>query len=247
MPFGMAMSLTRTSGTLVVRESPAPRARRRRHHFRARVAQRRADEIARILVVVHDQDASGRRARRPSPRRTAIARREAAARATARAPSIGTRTVNVAPRSSPSLAATTVPPCISVRCRTSASPMPSPPCAREADEAPCRKRSNTCGSSSGADADAACRVTRSTASEPSARSDTSMRPPFGVNFTELVSRFHTTCCRRSGSPEIGPTLRVEIERDGQLLRFRRRLHRFHRRAHHVREIHAPHARAADGR
>ena len=31
-----------------------------------------------------------------------------------------------------------------------------------------------------------------------------IRPPFGVNFTALMSRFHTICCRRLGSPVIGP-------------------------------------------
>ncbi len=47
--------------------------------------------------------------------------------------------------------------------------------------------------------------TLSTASEPSARKVTSIRPPLLVNFTELFNRFHTICCRRSGSPEMGPT------------------------------------------
>jgi len=34
---------------------------------------------------------------------------------------------------------------------------------------------------------------------------TCTRPPFGVNFTALLSRFHTTCWKRSGSPPTGPT------------------------------------------
>ncbi len=29
---------------------------------------------------------------------------------------------------------------------------------------------------------------------------TSTRPPRGVNFTAFETRFHTTCCSRSGSP-----------------------------------------------
>ena len=31
------------------------------------------------------------------------------------------------------------------------------------------------------------------------------RPSLGVNLTALVNRFQMTCCRRSGSPETGPT------------------------------------------
>ena len=48
-----------------------------------------------------------------------------------------------------------------------------------------------------ADDDLECEFTRS--------SRTCTRPPFGVNFTAFDSRFQTTCCRRSGSPETGPT------------------------------------------
>ena len=42
-----------------------------------------------------------------------------------------------------------------------------------------------------------CELTRSTR--------TCTRPSFDVNLTAFDSRFHTTCCRRSGSPETGPT------------------------------------------
>ena len=31
------------------------------------------------------------------------------------------------------------------------------------------------------------------------------RPFFGVNFTAFDTRFQTTCCRRPGSPDTGPT------------------------------------------
>ena len=34
---------------------------------------------------------------------------------------------------------------------------------------------------------------------------TCTRPFFGVNFTALDTRFQTTCCRRPGSPDTGPT------------------------------------------
>ena len=41
-----------------------------------------------------------------------------------------------------------------------------------------------------------CELTRS--------SRTCTLPPRLVNFTPFERRFHSTCCRRSGSPEIGP-------------------------------------------
>jgi len=43
-------------------------------------------------------------------------------------------------------------------------------------------------------------VTRSCVLVPARTSSTSTLPSRGVNFTALLTRFHTTCCRRSGSP-----------------------------------------------
>ena len=61
-----------------------------------------------------------------------------------------------------------------------------------------------------------CELTRS--------SRTCTRPPFGVNFTAFDSRFHTTCCRRSGSPETGPTRGSMTALDAHALGVGRRLH-----------------------
>jgi hypothetical protein len=40
--------------------------------------------------------------------------------------------------------------------------------------------------------------------EPTRDSVTATRPPRGVNLIAFDSRFQMTCCRRLGSPEIGP-------------------------------------------
>ena len=111
----------------------------------------------------------------------------------------GRRTVKVEPSPGPRLSACTVPPCSSTRWRTMASPRPRPPCARVLVLSACRKRSNTWGRNSGSmplPSSATLRVRH----EGSRRRRTSMRPPCGVNFTAFETRFHTTCCRRSGSP-----------------------------------------------
>src|SRR5215475_1011856 len=65
-----------------------------------------------------------------------------------------------------------------------------------------RKASNTCGS---IPASMPCPVSRTTRTRESLVrcEDTSIRPPDGVNFTEFIKRFHTTCCSRSGAPSIG--------------------------------------------
>src|SRR6266850_5088513 len=55
----------------------------------------------------------------------------------------GKRTMKVEPCSSPELSAWTVPPCDSTRCRTIASPRPSPPCTRVRVESACRNLSKT--------------------------------------------------------------------------------------------------------
>ena len=69
----------------------------------------------------------------------------------------------------------------------------------------CRKRSNTCGRKSGAMPMPVSLTTISTCEFDALEPRTWTRPPFGVNFTALDSRFQTTCCSRSGSPETGPT------------------------------------------
>ena len=54
--------------------------------------------------------------------------------------------VNELPRPGPSLCAVIDPPCISMSCLASASPMPSPACDRWTAASSCMKRSNTRGS-----------------------------------------------------------------------------------------------------
>ena len=114
----------------------------------------------------------------------------------------GSLTMNVAPLPSPRLSASTVPPCSSVRCFTSASPSPSPPWARVLELSPCRKRSKMYGMSW------ASMPTPVSATTISARAATPRRltrtwPDAGVNLIALATRFQTTCWRRSGSPRTG--------------------------------------------
>ena len=51
----------------------------------------------------------------------------------------------------------------------------------------------------------------------SSAASTAMVPPAGVNFTAFVRRFHTTCCRRAGSPYIGEVTRIDHETRSDLL------------------------------
>ena len=46
---------------------------------------------------------------------------------------------------------------------------------------------------------------------------TCTRPRFGVNFTAFDTRFQTTCCRRPGSPDTGPTRGSTIGLDAHAL------------------------------
>ena len=109
--------------------------------------------------------------------------------------------MKVAPWPTPALAAVTVPWCISTMCLTMARPRPSPPALVSANEA-WRKRSNTKGRASGRIPEPES-VTVKTAFVFSWASCTTTRPPRGVNLSELVRRFVTTCWSRAGSPEIG--------------------------------------------
>ena len=54
-----------------------------------------------------------------------------------------------------------------------------------------------------------CRSRRSRRDWPTRRADTSIRPPFGVNFTALMSRFQMTCCRRPAAPRIAASAGIE--------------------------------------
>src|ERR1043166_6026167 len=86
-----------------------------------------------------------------------------------------------------------------------ASPRPRPPYARVVLLSACRKRSNRWGKNSLLMPFPVSRTT-SWADVPMHASFTSIRPPLGVNFTALVSRFQTTCWMRPvghDGPDVG--------------------------------------------
>ena len=94
-----------------------------------------------VPVVVHDEDPPARHPARPCSV-------DAAAGPPGVAATTGRVTVNVLPWPSPSLAAVTVPPCISTSPLTSASPMPSPPVVRSTCRSTCENMSKMVGSDS---------------------------------------------------------------------------------------------------
>ena len=107
--------------------------------------QLQRQRLGRVVVVVGDEDSL--RLDRGN-RRSALA--SDSERAASWVAMTGSRTVNSAPRPGPSLCTVTVPPCISVSRRTSARPIPSPPCARSDFECTCVNSSKIFGISSGA-------------------------------------------------------------------------------------------------
>ena len=106
----------------------------------------------------------------------------------------------LAPGADAFAAASTVPPCIATRLRTSVRPMPSPPCARRFERSTCVNMSNTDESWSGAMPMPLSR-TETTARRPSLRSWTRMWPPALVYLAALLSRFENTWVSRTVSPE----------------------------------------------
>ena len=182
--------------------------RRRRQHDRRRSPRGRA------------RSDRARRAdrRRPAPSRPASSsardrsrarRHRRAARRRSRLPPTPCRTVSgrwtvtVVPLPSPALFTPTVPPCSSTRLLTSDRPSPSPPCLRVVEASPWRKRSNRCGMNAGWMPMPVSATAISTCASSRCEHDLHV-PPRGVNLMAFDSRFQTTCCRRPGSPEIGP-------------------------------------------
>ena len=114
-----------------------------------------ADELARVAIVLDHQHVEAARATGASSDHTglAIGRRRRLGRHRSAA---STRQADREHRARRArrrcCAALIVPPCISTRLRTIASPRPSPLCVRVVDESACRKRSNMCGMNSGVDA-----------------------------------------------------------------------------------------------
>ena len=140
--------------------------------------------------------ATGRRwpARPPSWSRSRITRPGATS---------GSRTTNSLPLPSPSLWASTVPPCISTRFFTSVRPMPSPPCDRVAAWSTCTNRSKTAGQHVGGDPDAGVPHPQAPPRRRPVPAVSQMRPPGSVYLAALVSRLPTTWASRTGSASRG--------------------------------------------
>ena len=68
-------------------------------------------------------------------------------------------------------------------------------------------------------------------------------PPAGVNLIALESRFQTTCCRRPGSPEIGPACGSSTFSSRMRLASARRPHGLERRLDEGRRLHRLHVEA----
>ncbi len=146
----MPMSATRTWGRSRARALEGLAGRGGGGHPGAVAPQADGHGFAGVVLVVHDQDAHV--LERGGGLRPSFARR---ARCGSRSRSAdaaccrGSRTINTAPGRSSRFRASTVPPCSSTRCRTMASPRPTPACWRVLEESACRKRSKTYGRNAG--------------------------------------------------------------------------------------------------
>ena len=161
--------------------------------------ERRRQQLARVVVVVHqhaDAREPGAPARRRRRRRLGLRRRRSA-------DATGRRTVNVAPRSCAVARGHRLPPCSSTSCLTIESPRPSPPCGARGGgvglpEALEHVRQEP------ASMPMPVSLTTSSSTSPTRRAAIDTRPAArGVNLTAFDSRFQTTCCSRSGSPQLG--------------------------------------------
>ena len=95
-----------------------------------------------------------------------------------------------------------------------ASPKPSPPWARVLEVSSWANRLNTCGKNPRIDSHS--RIADRDPSSPSTTSSSNRHFPFSlVNLMAFVSRFETTCCRRTGSPETiaGDLLSSDVQFD----------------------------------
>ena len=219
------MSLTMTSGPKRSRSRQGLRHRGRQRDFGLTVREDAIDELTGVRLVVqheHPESAQGPLLAqllgliplgRPCLR---------GAGCSGCTTMIGSDTLKVAPWPSPGLLARTVPPCSSTSCLTIASPRPSPPCRRVVLESACRKRSKTWGRNSGLIPMPVSMTLTSTCELTRSRS-TWTRPPLGVNFTALESRFQTTCWRARVAGD-GTGERVEDLVDPDLLRVGGRHH-----------------------
>ncbi len=124
-------------------------------------------------------------------RRTGTFRRSSASR--------GRRTMNSLPFPGPSLRASTRPPCISARLRTSGSPSPRPPSERWRELSTWANGSKIVCSIGGERPTPVSR-TRTTASPSSVSTEIQRCPPRGVYLMAFCMRLQTTCSSRTGSP-----------------------------------------------
>ncbi len=107
--------------------------------------------------------------------------------------------MNSLPRPGPSLRASTVPPCMVTRLRTSVRPMPSPPCAWRLERSTWVNISKTEPSRS-AGMPMPLSRTETTARLPSFRRLMPICPPGRVYFAELLRRLAKTWVSRTLSP-----------------------------------------------
>ena len=119
-------------------------------------------------------------------------------------------------------------------------PSPSPPRSRVVPPSACRKRSKMIGQELWRDADAGVLHRRSRRRVHAARRRTCTRPPRLVNFTAFDSRFQTTCCSRSGSPETGAGVGGRARSRSDPLGVRGRRDRVDRAPHDVGDVHRLH-------
>ena len=197
----------RTSGRSRIEDARGPRAAVPAHEsFGAGELEHRRDHVARVGLVVddeHPEPVERRRRLRPhGPVGRGLARLGRRQRDGGTTVARGSRTVKTAPvRPSGRLAASTVPPCSSTRCRTMARPSPRPPCGRVRGGVrlpePLEDVRQELRPDAGPvvrDGDLRLRRRRGAAGRVT-------RPPRGANLIAFESRFQTTCWRRSASPD----------------------------------------------
>ena len=186
---GMPMSIRTTSGRKAEASSRAsspswavPTSLPRLH--------RQAQELGGIVVVVDHQDAPGRRRRALSAGGLRLAR--------ARFEHAGQPHDELATLVRTCAVRADVPPCIWTSALTRARPMPSPVYPRLSGRSICTNMSKTRGRSSGR-IPMPLSATTTRTSRLSARAVNRSRPPPGVYFAALLSRFEKTCESRARS------------------------------------------------
>ena len=163
---------SRAASGRIGREKPQRRSTVvRNRDLGAERSQQRPEAIGGVLVVVDDQH------RQPGQTLFRDRFRLRAHSATRFASATGNRTMNSLPLPTPSLFASTLPPCISTRFRTSVSPIPSPPCARRSGRVRPARTSRRRAAASRAAMPMPVSRTVTTRSAPRARAESQIAPP----------------------------------------------------------------------